>query len=345
MDFLDRFALLLSPRRKKEKPKSVKEKTEEAEIVTAREFNKKRVSFAEKYFSKPEKIYNDRFVKENPYRSRPNWDARNLINILPFMKGRQDWAEWTYRNRYGVFITVGLYLSVLMSLSLVNFNVQVDSSDQGIYIDVREVEEMEQMIEQLKKEAAAAEAAANTPTNNQVSDVNSTSTEDYRYEDYTRNVPSESKQMLYEALDNLMESRQNMRNYIATMDKLEEQSEKEIRENRKLRDSARKQLAKENEALYSKKGNVTVAYDLKGRRALYLEMPAYLCEGGGKVVVAIEVNRMGKVVGASIKESFNVNDQCVLETAVWAAKETLFDTNNSAEARQKGTMTYIFIAQ
>lgn len=335
MDFLDRFALLLSPHRKR-KPE------ERATVVANVQFNKKRASFAEKHFSRPEKIYNDQFTKDNPYSTRPNRGANTLIeNILPFMKGRQDWAEWTYRNRYGVFITVGLYLSVLMSLSLVNFNVQVDASNEGIYIDVRELEEMEMIIEQMKKDA---EAAANEKVDNQVSDENSATKEDYRYEDYTRDVPSESKQMLYESIDKLMESRQDMRNYIATRDKLDEDSEKEIRENRKMRDSARR-VAKENESLHTKKGNVTVSYDLRGRRALYLEMPAYLCEGGGKVIVNIEVNRMGKVVSASIKQSFNVDDPCVLETAMWAAKESLFDTNSSAEARQKGTMTYIFIAQ
>lgn len=338
MDFLDRFALLLSPRRSSRKPKL----DEKATIVAGVQFNKKRASFAEKHFSRPEKIFNDQFIKDNPYGKRPNRGAKTLIeSILPFMKGRQDWAEWTYRNRYGVFITVGLYLSVLMSLSLVNFNVQVDSSDEGIYIDVREIEEMEMLIEQMKKDA---EAVANESVDNQVSDENSTSKEDYRYEDYTRDVPSESKQMLYESIDKLMDSRQDMRNYIASRDKLDEQSEKEIRDNKKMRDSVRK-VAKENESLHTKKGNVTVSYDLKGRRAIYLEMPAYLCEGGGKVIVNVEVNRMGRVVSASVNQSFNVDDPCVLETAMWAAKESLFDTNSSAEARQKGTMTYIFIAQ
>lgn len=344
MDFLDRFALLLSPRRSSSKAEKAREKSLVDEGDHKRvPFRKERTSFAEKNFSRPDKVFNDKFEKENPYRPHNNRSVKNLLeNSLPFMKGRQDWAEWTYRNRYGVFTTVAIYLSVLMGFSLVNFEMSVNSNSDGVLIDVREFEELEQILEKMKQEA---ENPTTEAVNNQISDVNSTTQEDYSYEKFAKQDPMDSKKLLYESLDNLMESRQNMRNYIATMDKLEEQSEKEIRENRKMRDSLRK-VAKEQESLHSnKKGNVTVSYDLKGRRALYLEMPAYLCEGGGKVVLNIEVNRMGKVVSAGIKESFGVDDPCVLETAIWAAKESLFDTNTSAEARQKGTMTYIFIAQ
>lgn len=344
MDFLDRIALLLSPRRSSSKAAKAKKKSLVDEVSPKKvPSRQKKESFAEKHFSKPDKIYNDQFQKENPYRPHPDRGAGNLLEtVLPFMKGRQDWAEWTYRNRYGVFTTVAIYLSVLMGFSLVNFEMSVNTNSDGVLIDVREFEELEQILEKMKQEA---ENPTTEAVNNQISDLNSTTKEDYSYEKYAKQDPMDSKKLLYESLDNLMESRQSMRNYIATMDKLEEQSEKEIRESRKMRDSLRK-VAKEQESLHSnKKGNVTVSYDLKGRRALYLEMPAYLCEGGGKVVLNIEVNRMGKVVSASIKESYGVDDTYVLETAIWAAKESLFDTNTSAEARQKGTMTYIFIAQ
>ena len=46
-------------------------------------------------------------------------------------------------------------------------------------------------------------------------------------------------------------------------------------------------------------GNVTVEYDLEGRDAVYLPVPAYKCHNGGRVVVNITVNRSGDVISAS----------------------------------------------
>lgn len=350
MDFLDRIALFLSPKRKrhsstKKKPlKSVTVTVAVADVDKDVPFNKKRVSFAEKNFAPHEKILNDKYKKNNPYRTPANIRAKELLeNILPFMVGRQDWAEWTYRNRYGVFTTVGLYLAVLLGFSMVNFEMGRSVNAAGVYIDVKELEDVVEMLEQMKQEAE--ENPVTGEVNNQISDENSRTKEDFSYEKYAKSDPMDSRKLLDEQLDNLMEGRQTMRNYISTMDRLDVQMENEIMKSREVRDSLKK-VAKENESLHSRKqGNVTVSYELKNRRALFLEMPAYLCEGGGKVVLDIFVNRMGKVVDAVVNKSYGVDDPCVEEMAIWAAKQSYFDVNNSSEGRQKGTMTYIFIAQ
>ncbi len=78
------------------------------------------------------------------------------------------------------------------------------------------------------------------------------------------------------------------------------------------------------------------------RMSRHLEVPAYRCEGGGEVVVAITVDRDGKVVGARAREG---GDECMRECAVESARRSRFNIDPSAPARQTGTITYIFIPQ
>ena len=50
----------------------------------------------------------------------------------------------------------------------------------------------------------------------------------------------------------------------------------------------------------------------------------------------------GEVVNASVVSG---GDDCMRSTAVQAARNSRFDINDSAPARQNGTITYIFIPQ
>jgi hypothetical protein len=64
------------------------------------------------------------------------------------------------------------------------------------------------------------------------------------------------------------------------------------------------------------------------------------------VVLKIEVNQQGYVVNLEIdRAQSNIPDACILETAEKAAKTTRFNFGNTGPAIQKGTLTYIFIAQ
>ena len=92
------------------------------------------------------------------------------------------------------------------------------------------------------------------------------------------------------------------------------------------------------------KGRVLVSYSLPGRTDVYLHTPAYQCEGGGEVTVAITVNRNGKVTAASLKET-TTSSNCINETAVTAARNSRFNVDGSAADRQSGTITYIFVPQ
>lgn len=101
---------------------------------------------------------------------------------------------------------------------------------------------------------------------------------------------------------------------------------------------------KDKQATYS--GNAIVSYDLGGRRAVRLPIPAYKCMGYGKVVVEVNVNPKGQVVSARISEaSASLNETCLPQSALDAAQRSRFQPNDKAPSLQKGFIYYTFVAQ
>jgi len=94
------------------------------------------------------------------------------------------------------------------------------------------------------------------------------------------------------------------------------------------------------------RGPTRIYYDLQGRNHTYLPIPIYKCQGSGKVVLVIEVNQKGIVEMATVVESESTaTDECLVETAVGTALVSRFEPNLNAPRTQKGTLTYIFVAQ
>lgn len=92
-------------------------------------------------------------------------------------------------------------------------------------------------------------------------------------------------------------------------------------------------------------GQTRITYNVPpNRKARYIDRPIYRCQGGGKVVVAIQVSPEGNVLQANIKSS-STNDICIHEMAIASAQNFLFERDNTAEKRVDGTITYIFVAQ
>ena len=94
-------------------------------------------------------------------------------------------------------------------------------------------------------------------------------------------------------------------------------------------------------------GPATVTCDLKGRTEVgMIYIPAYLCRGQGKVVVEITVDQKGIVEHARIDPArTSTSVPCHLNFSKEAAVSTKFDKDLSAPDHQKGTITYIFLAQ
>ena len=94
------------------------------------------------------------------------------------------------------------------------------------------------------------------------------------------------------------------------------------------------------------KGLTTVSYDLVGRSDIVLEVPAYLCKGSGKVVVRVAVDRTGQVSKAELDQASTTTvDACMLDNALSSAGGARFSSSTAAPQPQRGTITYIFLAQ
>jgi len=82
------------------------------------------------------------------------------------------------------------------------------------------------------------------------------------------------------------------------------------------------------------------------RKQRYIHIPVYKCKGSAIVKLNIAVDVRGFVVSTTVDQSeTNTVDQCFIEEAVSSAKQSRFNTDYTAPARQKGTITYKFVAQ
>lgn len=91
------------------------------------------------------------------------------------------------------------------------------------------------------------------------------------------------------------------------------------------------------------RGTEGISFDLGGRRAQSLYKPPYDIQKEGVVVVAITVDRSGRVTDATpgMKGSTTL-DENLLKLAKEAALKTRFESSNDAPIIQKGTITYVF---
>jgi TonB family protein len=100
-----------------------------------------------------------------------------------------------------------------------------------------------------------------------------------------------------------------------------------------------KQKSNLNEQSVNKKSSMH--YSLVNRTHEYLPTPIYLCETGGKIVVNITVNAMGKVTGATINEAASVDNECLKDHAIEYANNARFSADTSKKS-QLGSITFYF---
>ena len=91
-------------------------------------------------------------------------------------------------------------------------------------------------------------------------------------------------------------------------------------------------------------GLVTVRFNLENRSAQHLEVPGYQCKGRAEVVVSITVDSSGEVLSADLLSGAEPHT-CFAEAALKSAESSRFLPSSSAPRRQKGTLTYAFVAQ
>ena len=92
-------------------------------------------------------------------------------------------------------------------------------------------------------------------------------------------------------------------------------------------------------------GNSNIRYFIKNRHDVYMANPLYTCPEymSGLVVVDIQLDQSGKVVKAKYNpEKSTTKAQCLIDSAVEAAYDSFFNTDNSAPVVQQGYITYNF---
>ncbi len=93
-------------------------------------------------------------------------------------------------------------------------------------------------------------------------------------------------------------------------------------------------------------GDVTVTYDVPGRKAKKLDVPGYRCQGGAKVVIAVEVTRAGDVRAAEVVGDLALNlDECFVQAALESARRSTFYIDDATRSVTRGTLTYRFVPQ
>ncbi len=107
--------------------------------------------------------------------------------------------------------------------------------------------------------------------------------------------------------------------------------------------SAADEAPKRPSSTYS--GPSVISYELEGRKASRLPIPAYRCMGAGQVKVIISVNPKGEVVSAKVEDNVSSKDACLRSFAIRAARLSKFTIKTDAPAKQSGSIVYEFIAQ
>jgi outer membrane biosynthesis protein TonB len=230
-------------------------------------------------------------------------------------------------KKAGIYLTVSLHLLVIIILLITKIHSMI-ADENAFVIDFTRQEEQEKIEkqEQLRSEATSElDAMINgTEVRNVVVDASGKKGEQLR-DDRFRN-PAQ----VYDEARRLQE-------------KLNA-SKREAEAYQGSDEAASESKASESKA-ESYKGPSVVAYNVAGRKALNLPIPAYKCQGGGDVKVAIVVNKKGYVIAAEVVYGVSSTDPCLQDYAVKAAKSSRFTASATAPDKQPGDILYRFISQ
>ena len=256
---------------------------------------------------------------------------------------REGWRDWLPKTLLGAVLfgfalsfqikanhqQITYYLALMIVFVSSKIVVGRRTHQQGMYIDLQTLAEMEQERDRLEREVRERQRQEEIDwrsIRNQASNENALNE---KLRDDRGTNAAALNEAAAEAEARMRANREAYEQGLA--------EERAIRERRGKEDGAERQDRKV-------KGRVTVSVSITDpvRTSRYLEVPAYLCEGGGDVTVSVTVDRAGKVTGARVTEG---GDDCMRESALRAARNSLFNIDDSAPARQTGTITYIFIPQ
>ncbi|MCB6974055.1 MULTISPECIES: energy transducer TonB [Butyricimonas] len=241
---------------------------------------------------------------------------------------------WLDEHRHGVMGTVIFHLLVAICLVSMGISQLENHVEMEIELDMPEPEIIQQKQEEIKKKEEVARQSADEEVERMLRSMAVN-------EDAVKsNEASESHERIEEYINEIQEE---LRGDYG--DRYKAEKNKHFKEDsiRFSRDEKQRLLDSLQSTVYV--GKSSVSYNIKGRYKTYLPIPVYKCEFGGKVVVAVVVNRQGRVLKAEVVDKESNQDSNLREVAVDAALRSEFNVDASAPERLAGTITYNFVKQ
>jgi outer membrane biosynthesis protein TonB len=244
--------------------------------------------------------------------------------------------DFIERHKIGILSTIILHLVLVAMFMVINFGTFKKSPEkQQVLIDFVDQDALQKEIDQKKEE---------------IKKMSQQELKSMQKEYIAKNVAvneaeNQGKQSV-EKMVNDIKSELNIKDNKAGGAQPAEKQKTEVIEKKET-------PAKEQKPDYNAKGErtyykgaTTISYSLEGRTDVYLPVPVYKCQGSGKVVMDIVVNPNGYVLSVAInKAESQITEECLLEAANRAALTSRFNAKGTAPDKQRGRITYIFIAQ
>ncbi|MDD4755026.1 MAG: hypothetical protein PHG29_03005 [Prolixibacteraceae bacterium] len=242
--------------------------------------------------------------------------------------------EIYYRNIYGVMGTLVFHILLFSLFLLADVDMKGNAQEEEIVIEfpdvipepeIPEPEEAEQQEEQVPDQPSEQSVAQQNRLTNVASNRLATTGDKFFDDDYMKEVEDARKLVsdVNNQLSKEIKSLDDIKMPVETTENMDPDSVKNV--------------------FYA--GESNIVYYLENRYHVSLPIPVYLAQGGGKVIIDIEVNREGKVVRATPRNNPSVRDDKIFLYATAAASRTVFNKDESAPEIQRGTIHYTFIAQ
>lgn len=241
------------------------------------------------------------------------------------------------QNIYGVITTLTFHIIILIVLLTSNLKYSEQSPEEAILLDftaeVMKLPEPEKLKEQLltattQQMPGSNQMASNRPVNDASNDPaksSSHSTDPFFDKAYNKEI-AEAKQRVNDVNKTLAMKIPKIGDIRMPEDNTDGKTREEVKQS-------------------NFKGKSNIHYFLENRYHARLPIPVYLAEGGGEVIVDIVVGRDGRVLSANPRLNPKITDLNILAYAKQAAEKTWFNEDASAPEKQKGTITYRFVAQ
>ena len=242
-------------------------------------------------------------------------------------------GELYRRNVYGVIGTLVFHILLFSAFLLADVDIKGNVKEESILVEfpeemlepeITEPETQEENTDQPNNEQNT-NTRTNIASNRSATENTTTSTDEFFDDDYLKEVEA-AKQLVSNVNKNLAKETVDLSDIkmpVETTEGMDRDSIKNV--------------------IYA--GESNIVYYLENRYHISLPVPVYLSQGGGTVIVDIVVNRQGRVVDAEPRDDNSIRDKQLFAYAKEAASRTVFNSDNSAPTRQKGTIQYTFVAQ